>query len=459
VSNISTSVGTAWPTPVYDRAGNMTSMPQPKAPGSSYAAVYDAWNRLVRLSASGSTVAGYAYDGRHRRTLKNSYVSGVLSQVRHLYSSDGWQVLEERVGSSTSAERQFVWGLRYVDDLVLRDRDATGSGTLTERLYALQDALFNVTALADTTGTVQERYVYDAYGIPSVLAATFAARSASSFDWEVRYKGYRWDVESGLYQVRRRQYHPTIGAFVSRDPIGLDAGDTNLYRFVLDRPTVFNDPTGANPVAGTLTLIAANPVGTAVVVGILAVGTIIYFSSSSGQETAGAVASSLAQLVRRICDLIPRVQLKTEPKTETKTEPKPQPKPDEINVPDPRPPERKKDPCQEGDFKFLQPCVPNFPYTTAGQACRACNNGDAGFRPGSASIMDGQHWNKRERAFDPPYVCTLPGHPMHPVFGRHYNCEKVVNKRRIPGRSVVSCICCLVTADNRAEVHTRFRCL
>ena len=50
------------------------------------------------------------------------------------------QVLEERVDGSPSAESQFVWGIRYVDDCVLRDRDTTGSGVFNERLYAMQDA-------------------------------------------------------------------------------------------------------------------------------------------------------------------------------------------------------------------------------------------------------------------------------------------------------------------------------
>jgi len=32
----------------------MTTMPQPEAPTSDYTAVYDAWNRLVGLWASGA---------------------------------------------------------------------------------------------------------------------------------------------------------------------------------------------------------------------------------------------------------------------------------------------------------------------------------------------------------------------------------------------------------------------
>src|SRR5436189_405887 len=48
--------------------------------------------------------------------------------------------------------------------LILRDRDTNADGALDERLYALQDANWNVTALTSSSGDVQERYAYDAYG-------------------------------------------------------------------------------------------------------------------------------------------------------------------------------------------------------------------------------------------------------------------------------------------------------
>ena len=116
------------------------------------------------------------YDGLKRRTVKQVYSGGVLNSTRHFYYSQGWQVLEQRGGSSTSAERQFVWGLRYIDDIVLRERDPNSIGTLTERLFGLQDPNWNVTALSDVFGVVQERYEYDPYGLGVVLTPSFGLR-------------------------------------------------------------------------------------------------------------------------------------------------------------------------------------------------------------------------------------------------------------------------------------------
>src|SRR6185295_10139979 len=109
---------------------------------------------------------------------------GELVETRHLYYSDQWQVLEERIEDEDTAERQFVWGMRYVDDLVLRDRDTNADGSLDERLYALQDPNWNVAAVTNSTGDVQERYVYDAYGAPLVRSSSFGSRATSNYEWE-----------------------------------------------------------------------------------------------------------------------------------------------------------------------------------------------------------------------------------------------------------------------------------
>ncbi|NBT35870.1 MAG: hypothetical protein EBT03_10110 [Betaproteobacteria bacterium] len=45
-------------------------------------------------------------------------------------------------------------------------------------------------------------------------------------------------------QVRRREYSPTLGRFIERDPIGFEAGDNNWYRFVANEPTQKTDSSG-----------------------------------------------------------------------------------------------------------------------------------------------------------------------------------------------------------------------
>ncbi|MFN5074577.1 MAG: RHS repeat domain-containing protein, partial [Planctomyces sp.] len=224
--------------------GNMTTMPQPASPASSYTATYDAWNRLVKIADGGNTVSEYQYDGAKRRVVQKSYVSGTLNETRHLYYTEPskWQVVEERGGTSTSANRQFVWGLRYIDDLILRDRDTDGNGTLDERLYSLQDANWNVTGLVNTSGVIQQRFVYTAYGLPVFLSSSFTAGSNTAA-WEVLYAGYRFETATSLMHVRHRVLNAALGCWVQRDPIGYLMG-LGLYEYAASDPVDIVDASG-----------------------------------------------------------------------------------------------------------------------------------------------------------------------------------------------------------------------
>ncbi len=237
----------------HDRAGNMTKTPKADNWNASHDNVYDAWNRLVTVKDGAHKVIDNAHDALTRHILKKVYASGVLDYTRHYLYSDSWQIMEERKDSATRADRQFVWGRRYIDDLVLRDRDAdaaaatgalgvAGSG-LEERLYCLHDANWNVTALADANGDLTERFIFGAYGTPTFLTSAYTIRSTSSYDWETLFAGYRWHVNTGLYTVRRRQLVPQLGRWTTRD--SLFHVSTSLYAYAGSSPVTRLDPTGA----------------------------------------------------------------------------------------------------------------------------------------------------------------------------------------------------------------------
>jgi RHS repeat-associated protein len=219
--------------PTYDANGNLTR----DETGRQF--VYDAWNRLVEVrDASGETVKRYAYDGLHRRVQETA--GGVTTDF---YYSEQWQVLEERVGGNTTV--QYVWSPVYVDALVLRDRDSDGDGTLDERLWVVQDANYNVTAIFDNSGNVVERYIYDPFGQATMLNAEWNVRSGgSAYDWLYLHQGGRFDATSGLYHFRHRDYSPTLGRWTSFDPLSYAAGDVNLYRTVGNNPLNSLDPSG-----------------------------------------------------------------------------------------------------------------------------------------------------------------------------------------------------------------------
>ena len=96
-------------------------------------------------------------------------------------------------------------------------------------LYA-HDANGNVAALVDAgTGEVAARYAYAAFGATLIAEGPLARRNPFRFSSEYA------DDETGLIYYNWRHYDPVHGAWLGRDPIGVDGG-ANLYAFCGNRP-------------------------------------------------------------------------------------------------------------------------------------------------------------------------------------------------------------------------------
>ncbi|MGH3690504.1 MAG: RHS repeat-associated core domain-containing protein [Microbacterium sp.] len=110
--------------------------------------------------------------------------------------------------------------------------------TDTAQREYLSDALGSTIALADATGVVQTSYTYEPFGRTTVSGAS----STSAY----QFTGRDNDSTGGLslYNLRNRFYSPTLGRFLTQDPIGFAGGEANLYACVQNRPTTATDPTG-----------------------------------------------------------------------------------------------------------------------------------------------------------------------------------------------------------------------
>ncbi|TWT73416.1 RHS repeat-associated core domain-containing protein [Allorhodopirellula solitaria] len=247
ITDISNTPSDIWATPVYDRNGNTTTNPRPDlGTDATMTATFDAWNRMTKLvdDATSNVLLENQFDGRNFRVVAKEYTSGTLARTRQYYFTDAWQCVEEHVDTSNTPRRQYVWGMRYIDDLVLRDRDISPSGgLLTERLYYLADANWNTTAVVSDSGSVQERYEYDPYGNLSIFAANFTPRAVSSYGVHYTYTTREWTPDAGLYYFRNRWYDAQLGRFSSRDPIGYLDG-ASLYQYVQGSPLTSVDPFG-----------------------------------------------------------------------------------------------------------------------------------------------------------------------------------------------------------------------
>ena len=168
------------------------------------------------------------------------------------YYNQQWQMVEAD-GFSAQAEptgsQVYVWSQRDVDAPVLRDSydyDSQEEEYVLDadaRQYYTGDANYNVTAVLDYTGAVQSRNVYDAYGKATAYDDAWSNAAAPAEDGPL-YCGYFFDAESGNYLARNRYYNSSLATWISRDPIGYDAGDANLYRYVNNNPVIYVDPEG-----------------------------------------------------------------------------------------------------------------------------------------------------------------------------------------------------------------------
>jgi RHS repeat-associated protein len=212
---------------LYDDEGNLTQK-QEIATGKVTTYTWDYRNRLTKVT-SGSQVVEYGYDAQDRRVGKK--VNGV-TQERYVYDGDDIALVVD--ASGTILER-YLYG--DGTDNVLSHVSAG------DTVWSLGDRQGSVVDLVDEGGNVLNHFVYDSFGNRT---------ATTGVDFRFGYTGRELDSETGLYYYRARYYDSQLGRFISEDPIGFNAGDTNLYRYVKNSPTNWTDPTGkfANVAAG-----------------------------------------------------------------------------------------------------------------------------------------------------------------------------------------------------------------
>lgn len=242
VNEITGITGGSWAVPAYDRNGNMIDMPQPATPTANYSATFDAWNRLVRFAVSAVSIEEYSYNAISWRVSSVSYSGGAVIDTQFYFLSTRWQRIEQRRTLSGSPYLQNVWGGRQFN-LVLRDRDTSqpADGSLDERHYSLIDSMGSNVAIAGASGAIIERYTFAAFGFPTYLSSTFGSRSASQFDWTVLFASYDYHSLVGVYHVRFRDYHSSLGRWISRDPLGYFSAEPNLSRYQHNSPLRTDD--------------------------------------------------------------------------------------------------------------------------------------------------------------------------------------------------------------------------
>ncbi len=208
---------------------------------------WDHRGRLARvddLTALGilSQTLSYTYDGFDRRITRtvdsDGAGSGTPTTESFIYHGD--DVLLDFVDGDLAA--RYLHG-PAVDQILAREEfdTTTNTGQVDEVYWHLHDQLGSTREIADATGTITNQITLDAFG--NLLDQTNPAATTRYL-----FTGREYDEDTGYYYHRARHYDPTIGRFLTEDPIGFTAGDANLYRYVGNTPTTFRDPDGLREV-------------------------------------------------------------------------------------------------------------------------------------------------------------------------------------------------------------------
>jgi RHS repeat-associated protein len=184
---------------------------------------WDAEDRLV-AAVQGVRRSEFAYDGAGRRVrIVEKDGATVLSDRRYLWC--GLTICEERDAAGTTVTRRFF---------------PQGMQEGTDAYFYTRDHLGSIRELTDSTGVVRARYEYDPYGRQTKVSG--------DKDSPFGFTGHFVHSPSGLLLAPYRPYSPSLGRWLTEDPIGL-AGGGNLYAYVSNGPTNAIDPTGEIAIA------------------------------------------------------------------------------------------------------------------------------------------------------------------------------------------------------------------
>jgi len=95
----------------------------------------------------------------------------------------------------------------------------------------------SVISITNSSGTVVEKFKYDAHGNYEVVLGSALIEN------KVFYNAIRFEKEIGLYNNRARFYDPIHGSFIQRDPLGYVDG-ANPYLYSRGSSINFKDPLG-----------------------------------------------------------------------------------------------------------------------------------------------------------------------------------------------------------------------
>ena len=207
----------------YDKIGNPTY----------YKGANLTWSEGRRLASynNGAYSLTFAYDSSGKRIQKT--VNGM--EYNYVYSGDTVIAITYDDGSPV---------LKFICD---ENGDYVGFTYGSGTYYYVRNLQNDVVAIVDANQNVLATYSYDPWGNCTVSGKF--ANTIGDIN-PIRYRGYFFDTETGLYYLQSRYYDPQTCRFINADePEILLADDvsllqSNLYAYCWNNPVVNKDSSG-----------------------------------------------------------------------------------------------------------------------------------------------------------------------------------------------------------------------
>jgi RHS repeat-associated protein len=197
------------------------------------------------------------WDAENRLTVIH-YLSTPNEKTVFAYDAFGRRVkiIEYNADGSVVDTKQYIWNGTQIcmeiqidsHNTIVRIRKYFPQGFSelkegqTKNYYYTKDHLGSIQEVINEEGAVVNSYSYDVWGKRTRLHSTVAA-GTNIPSVPFGFTGHFYHEKSGLYLTLFRVYDPSLGRWLSRDPLGEVAG-LNLYAYCGNNPVRFIDKYG-----------------------------------------------------------------------------------------------------------------------------------------------------------------------------------------------------------------------
>ncbi len=206
----------------YDTVGRKTGVNE----NGTWTYTWQQGRKLATMS-SGSTTWTYTYDANGMRTKRTN------GSTTYNYTYHGSQLTHMTYGSTA---------LHFYYDASGKPLSVTYGGATYYYVLNLQG---DVVAILNSSGAQVVGYTYDAWGRPLTVTGSMAS-TLGQYN-PLRYRGYVYDRETGLYYLQSRYYNPTWGRFINADnypATGQGLSGNNMFTYCGNNPVSRADNNG-----------------------------------------------------------------------------------------------------------------------------------------------------------------------------------------------------------------------